>query len=197
MTYQVPINNPMVRAKQVTVNEENVIIQQDEGSCYVIEVSPVASGVPMGELFCPKIRFCMTLETKTTCRLTISYGVIFLKSTMMKSVIKPNVMNALSDATMDYAKTLKMIIEEQKGLAITDDSGIEAKLFKNSESNFSWASVLAVLLCISLLFNIAQFGYCNKPCYTNLVTSKSDWATSFVHSNKDKISPAYLSINLA
>ncbi|GAN05638.1 hypothetical protein MAM1_0097d05110 [Mucor ambiguus] len=87
LQYAMPVSNPMVKAKETDVTETQEIIQQKEYTCYVVSVTTKTPNLPYADAFVPTIRYCITYETASTCRLVCSLGVQWLRSIFVKSMV--------------------------------------------------------------------------------------------------------------
>ncbi|KAF1805942.1 hypothetical protein FB192DRAFT_1365244 [Mucor lusitanicus] len=87
LQYSMPVSNPMVKAKETDVTETQEIMQQKEGACYIVSVTTKTPNLPYADAFVPTIRYCITYETASTCRLVCSLGVQWLRSIFVKSMV--------------------------------------------------------------------------------------------------------------
>ncbi|CAO0795768.1 unnamed protein product [Mucor circinelloides] len=87
LQYSMPVSNPMVKAKETDVTETQEIIQQKECTCYIVSVTTKTPNLPYADAFVPTIKYCITFETASTCRLVCSLGVQWLRSIFVKSMV--------------------------------------------------------------------------------------------------------------
>ncbi|KAK4513061.1 Glutaredoxin [Mucor velutinosus] len=87
LQYSMPVSNPMVKAKETDVTETQEIIRQKEYTCYVVSVTTKTPNLPYADAFVPTVRYCITYETASTCRLVCSLGVEWLRSIFVKSMV--------------------------------------------------------------------------------------------------------------
>ncbi|KAJ3354225.1 hypothetical protein HDU91_005793 [Kappamyces sp. JEL0680] len=96
--YTVPVNNPMIKLKEIEVKETLSFLKRAEYLCYVLERKSATPQVPFGDCFTTVTRYCITWVSTDSCKLEISIGICFLKSTMMKPMIKTNALKGLADS---------------------------------------------------------------------------------------------------
>jgi hypothetical protein len=101
--FSVPANNPMLKTKEVDVKQTDSFLRKDDYLCYVLESKSCTPNVPFGDCFVTCSRYCISWVDESSSRLVISIGVTFLKSTMMKSMIKAAAMKNLSDAAISLS----------------------------------------------------------------------------------------------
>jgi hypothetical protein len=116
----VPIANPLVLAKEIEVKEVTTILFRKENLCYVVEKKSSTPQVPFGDCFTSCMRFCICWQDHGICNLRISIGIIFLKSTMLKSLIRPEALKGISESvSLIHRRLLKVfpkkIMMEVKG----------------------------------------------------------------------------------
>lgn len=88
----------MLINKVVEIKETLTFLKREEDQVYVVEKKTITPEIPFGDSFAGLVRFCFTRASNDTCRLDISIGVTFLKSTMMRSIIKSNALKGLSES---------------------------------------------------------------------------------------------------
>ncbi|KAG2216022.1 hypothetical protein INT46_007082 [Mucor plumbeus] len=87
LQYTMPVSNPMVKAKETDVIETQEIIHQKEYMRYIVAVTTKTPNLPYADAFIPTIKYCITYETASSCRLMCSVGVRWLRSIFVKSVV--------------------------------------------------------------------------------------------------------------
>lgn len=87
LQYSMPVSNPMVKAKETDVTETQEILEQKEYTCYIVSVTTKTPNLPYADAFVPTIRYCITYETASTCRLVCSLGVQWLRSIFVKGMV--------------------------------------------------------------------------------------------------------------
>ncbi|KAI9019344.1 hypothetical protein CLU79DRAFT_758381 [Phycomyces nitens] len=87
LTYTMPVTNPMVKAKETNVIETHQILEEKEYLSYAVIISTRTPNLPYADAFIPCIKYCITYTSPGTCLLTCSYGIKWLKSVMVKSMI--------------------------------------------------------------------------------------------------------------
>ncbi|KAI9204558.1 uncharacterized protein BJ171DRAFT_618603 [Polychytrium aggregatum] len=112
LTLVVPVNNPMVKAKEADVNQKETISTRNEGIVYVIDAQSQTPGVPYGDSFALLMRYCITWVTKDSCKLLITGGVKWFKSPMVKGIIKSAAVKGITDTAADMVNHLKAEVEE-------------------------------------------------------------------------------------
>lgn len=86
--FYVPINNPMMKAKETECIETHTLTALQNHLVYIVQMKGRTPSVPFGDTFHTNQRVCFTFVSKTSCRLKISVGVHFVKNTMMKGLIR-------------------------------------------------------------------------------------------------------------
>nr|KAJ3420281.1 SNF1-interacting protein [Polyrhizophydium stewartii] len=117
ISYTLAMNNPMVKVKEADVKEAQTLIKKTEWisfSMYIVEAKTSTPQLPFGDCFNPMMRYCITWVTEDTCRLALSIGINFCKSTMMKSVIKSAGLKGLAETCADIVSILQAEISGGK-----------------------------------------------------------------------------------
>ena len=123
-TFILPMNNPLVKLKEIDVKETHHILKREEWIVYVAEVRVFTPQVPFGDCFNTVVRYCLTWVSKDTCRLVVHSGFNFSKSTMMKNFIKSNATKPLSEGCQLNITELKKTIGGVKQSAGDDKKDI-------------------------------------------------------------------------
>lgn len=97
MEYVMPVSNPMVKVKEAHVNETQEIQEQKSHVSYVVTVTTRTPTLPYADAFLPTIKYCITYETATTCRLKCSIGVKWLKSIFVKGMVNRAAMKGMQE----------------------------------------------------------------------------------------------------
>eukprot|EP00842_Homolaphlyctis_polyrhiza_P002367 jgi/Hompol1/3130/HPOL_006377-RA len=111
VTYVLAMNNPLLKVKEADVRETTHILKKTDWLLYSVELRTFTPQLPFGDCFNPVMRLCISWVTKESCRLVITIGINFSKSTMMKSVIKSNGIKGLGDTCRDIVEILQADID--------------------------------------------------------------------------------------
>ncbi|KAL0075818.1 hypothetical protein J3Q64DRAFT_1370407 [Phycomyces blakesleeanus] len=87
LTYTMPVTNPMVKAKETNVIETHQILEEKDHLSYAVIISTRTPNLPYADAFIPCIKYCITYTSPSSCILSCSYGIKWLKSVMVKSMI--------------------------------------------------------------------------------------------------------------
>ncbi|KAJ3410855.1 SNF1-interacting protein [Chytridiales sp. JEL 0842] len=109
--FTMPMNQPMVKAKEAEVDEKNYITKRVEHFIYVVETRNMTPTLPYGDTFSPQTRYCITWNSKTSCKLVISTGIRWFKSPLIKSIIKAEAAKGLAKGALDILEAIKAEVE--------------------------------------------------------------------------------------
>ncbi|KAL2915107.1 hypothetical protein HK105_205431 [Polyrhizophydium stewartii] len=135
ISYTLAMNNPMVKVKEADVKEAQTLIKKTEWIMYIVEAKTSTPQLPFGDCFNPMMRYCITWVTEDTCRLALSIGINFCKSTMMKSVIKSAGLKGLAETCADIVSILQAEISGGK-------AATSAPLGATTASAIDWSTEL-------------------------------------------------------
>ncbi|KAI8897278.1 hypothetical protein BC833DRAFT_594432 [Globomyces pollinis-pini] len=113
--FVLPVNNPMLKMKELKLYETKVYLKKEDYLVYVVEVKGTTPDAPFGDCFSTNTRYCLTWNTSDTSRLSGSTELIFCKSTMMKSIIRANAAKAMSDSFATLQSDLVTFLKQKKG----------------------------------------------------------------------------------
>jgi len=121
VNYMIPVNNVLVKEKETITNESQILLKCDDYLLYVYECLARTPKMPYGEYFLPVLKYIITYQTETTCKLNISVGIRWSKSPnyIIKNAIKSPTLKGLTESAEG---TLSAIIPECERLASMDDS---------------------------------------------------------------------------
>lgn len=85
-------------------------------SCYSVLSQTKALDIPYNDTFIPMIKFCITYISKTSCKLNCYIGIKWLKSTMVKAIIRKATMTGLSETVADIMSLINADIAQRKHL---------------------------------------------------------------------------------
>ncbi|KAJ3018958.1 SNF1-interacting protein [Thoreauomyces humboldtii] len=114
--YVMPVNNPMVKVKEAEVHLSQALVKSSPYLVYVVESRSETPTLPYGDAFNPKTRFCITWVSKTSCKLTMTYGIEWFKSPMVKSMIRKAAMTGMAESSADAVTCLKKLINEEQSV---------------------------------------------------------------------------------
>ncbi len=112
--YVVPVNNPLVKAKETTCYERNKQTVVEPGQRYIIDTDAKTPSVPYGDTFITKSRICITKKTKDTSRLVCSVGMNWIKRPLVGSIIKEATFKGFSKYCAFLLEALKVEISRIK-----------------------------------------------------------------------------------
>lgn len=111
--YVVPVNHPLVKAKETECVGYHMLLRRDPGKCYVVKQTASTPGVPYGETFTMISKYCMTLHSPGHSRLRTFVGLNWIKSPLVKSMIRSSTLKGLSEYMGMYRKILRAEIRRQ------------------------------------------------------------------------------------
>ncbi|KAI8915961.1 hypothetical protein EDD86DRAFT_197297 [Gorgonomyces haynaldii] len=156
--FMMKINHPMVRTPEVSVKETTKIIKREEGTVYVVETHTFTPGLPFGDTFSPVMRFCITFVSPDQCKLIHSIGINFLKSTMMKGVIKSNTLKEMQGSYRTFLEAINDLLPEGASVTIPpQETPVEKVVQQRIEKPWhndirTW--ILSGLLLLSILLSL-------------------------------------------
>ncbi|GBC02043.1 hypothetical protein RclHR1_04420013 [Rhizophagus clarus] len=109
-----PVNNPMAKVKESNCIETQICKKRDDYLCYSVLSQTKALDIPYNDSFIPMIKFCITYISKTSCKLTCYIGIKWLKSPMVKAIIRKATMTGLSDTVADIMTLINADIAQRK-----------------------------------------------------------------------------------
>lgn len=135
-----------------SVKETQTIVMSDPENCYVVvHETYLSKDVPYGDSFKTVSKFCLTRCGPDTSRIRSFTGIEFLKSTMVKYIIKSSAAKGMSN----YHRVLKESITEEVSKmrpddAIIETSPVEIAAVKNSVGGGQRFSLIMSLILDSL-----------------------------------------------
>jgi hypothetical protein len=165
LVYVVPMNNPMVKLKELEVISKQAEIKKVEQECYVVHIINNTPAAPYGDSFSTETRFCITKINNNQCRLKISNGVTFSKSPMVKGIIKSNGLKGLGETARSILNVIYNSSEYKEANQLRPikqkfPSG-ETKNHTNNSIGPWWNNylvIMALFLCvISIGFNFFSY----------------------------------------
>jgi len=143
VNYMIPVNNVLVKDKETITNETQTCLKSDDYLLYIYECLARTPKMPYGEYFLPVLKYIITYQTETSCKLNISVGIRWSKSPnyIIKNAIKSPTIKGLVESAEG---TLSAIIPECEKLANMNDSGVddENKLSINTDNDNTNQSTL-------------------------------------------------------
>ena len=168
LTFTVPINNPMVKAKELDVVSNHELLTCDENNCYVVTFRNATPNAPYGDAFTTETKFCITKLTSKSCKILITNGINFTKSVLVKGIIKSNGLKGLADSasliidTLIQHEEVKKFVPKDQVIAIAP-----IKYYKKSSESTNWIilSVASVVIIsfLGLLFGTPFSLFNTKP----------------------------------
>lgn len=114
VSFNIPINNPLLKAKETICQERNIQMIAEPDQIYVIETEAKTPQAPYGDTFIAKSRVCITRAGPSRCRLVMSIGMIWLKSPLVKSIIKDATFKGFARYTVVFLSELKEILKSMQ-----------------------------------------------------------------------------------
>ncbi|KAL9552880.1 hypothetical protein MBANPS3_003554 [Mucor bainieri] len=114
LQYSMPVSNPMVKAKETDVTETQEIMQQTECTCYIVSVTTKTPNLPYADAFVPTIRYCITYDTPSTCRLVCSLGVQWLRSIFVKSMVNRAATKGMQETIAGVVPLVQQAFSQQQ-----------------------------------------------------------------------------------
>ncbi|KAG4107526.1 hypothetical protein H8356DRAFT_921137 [Neocallimastix lanati (nom. inval.)] len=124
VNYMIPVNNVLVKDKETITNESQICLKSDDYLLYIYECLARTPKMPYGEYFLPVLKYIITYQTETTCKLNISVGIRWSKSPnyIIKNAIKSPTLKGLVESAEG---TLSAVIPECERLANEDNGTSE------------------------------------------------------------------------
>jgi hypothetical protein len=119
LKYRVPVSNPILKEKDTPCIETIKVLKADDHLCYVVDVTAKTPNVPYGDSFEMRTRYCIMAQGAGSCRVKLSITTHFLKSIMLKGIIKSASMKGFSE----YRKIFVRTLEEASKPVVTAGSG--------------------------------------------------------------------------
>ncbi|CAB4377245.1 unnamed protein product [Rhizophagus irregularis] len=110
----IPVNNPMAKVKESNCIETQICKKRDDYLCYSVLSQTNALDIPYNDSFIPMIKFCITYISKTSCKLNCYIGIKWLKSPMVKPLIRKATMAGLSETVTDIMSLVNADIAQRK-----------------------------------------------------------------------------------
>ncbi|KAG2233388.1 hypothetical protein INT48_000391 [Thamnidium elegans] len=202
MSYVMPVNAPMVKAKETQVIETQQILCQKEYLCYVMLVTTRTPNLPYADAFIPRIKYCITYETPTSCRLACSIGVKWIKSIFVKGIVNkaatkgmietiealiPVIQDEIAkDTSID--RPIKQVAEKSDGLPVPLKDNVPDN--KKKKNGYTQSIVFLAFGAVYMLFMIHQV-YLSRRCQSLLHQTENDasmvWRGVYLRDIQDKV----------
>lgn len=189
VSLMMPMDNPMIKLKIFEVKSVMTILKRNEFFVYVVESKSITPDVPYGDCFSNDTRFCIMWNSATSCRIIVSAETTFLKSTMMKGIIKSNASKGQSEKIAQIVQSLLLTVEAQTISSDFVQPSLKLPPFTNlapisvpANSNFSlsaFKSLFFLLLAFIFGFVVAKFVYQKEQ-----ILAAQDMFAIGMHSNK-------------
>jgi hypothetical protein len=102
----IPVNHPLVKVKETECFEEHLLLKRDPGRCYVVKQTARTPGVVYGDTFATLTLFCMTHHSAGHSRLRAHVGLHWLKSPLVKAMIRGGTLKGLAEYMAVYRQAL-------------------------------------------------------------------------------------------
>ncbi|KAI7865519.1 hypothetical protein BDF14DRAFT_1883469 [Spinellus fusiger] len=188
LKYIMAVNNSMVKAKETDVIETHQILEEREYLSYVVLVSTKTPNLPYADSFVPCIKYCITYTTPTRCQLSYSFGVKWLKSIMLKSIInrtaskglaetiemmQPLVQQRLTDLAGTYTKENR-VVESTVVIAPTKEEPTVTVMVDHQQTSPGFQNiisaglyVLAAIILWLVVYHFSPVNYMDQLLATN------------------------------
>ncbi|GAA5797278.1 hypothetical protein HPULCUR_002658 [Helicostylum pulchrum] len=203
VSYVMPVNAPMVKAKETQVIETQQVLCQKEYLCYVILVTTRTPNLPYADAFIPRIKYCITYETPTSCRLACSMGVKWIKSIFVKGIVNkaatkgmietiealvPVIQDEIAkDTSID--QPIKQAAKKSDGLPVPPKDNVQDNK-KKKKSGYIQSIVFLVFGVVYMMFMIHQV-YLSRRCQSLLHQTENDtsmvWRGVYLRDIQDKV----------
>jgi hypothetical protein len=107
--YTVPVTNPLLKAKGTPCYEHNIQTVSEAACRYIVDTEARTPQVPYGDTFVTVSRCCLTAVGPERARLRMCVGMQWIRSPLVKSIIKDATMKGFSR----YCKALLAAIKDQ------------------------------------------------------------------------------------
>ncbi|ORX45898.1 hypothetical protein DM01DRAFT_1311533, partial [Hesseltinella vesiculosa] len=102
LKYVMPVNNPMVKAKEADVVETQVLLKKDPYLRYVVQISTKSAQLPYADAFIPSIRYCISWAGPNQCHISVCLGVKFVKNILVKGMVMKAAMKGMGESITQF-----------------------------------------------------------------------------------------------
>ena len=168
----------MVKQKETECNETQTILFQQDSIKYIVLATSQTPNITYGDCFAIQIKYCITWVTKDSCKLVISVGLKWFKSTMVKSIIRSAAIKGLQDSITDLIEILKNEIDPIKpiSLIISEDEKKNevpsTKSPRNKKKNVASSTNWISLIFTGNFYTTSLFLICIVAVYRYSKTTK-------------------------
>ncbi|ORY94894.1 hypothetical protein BCR43DRAFT_526032 [Syncephalastrum racemosum] len=110
LKYVMPVEKIVARSGQADVIETQEIEQEDDGRCYVVICRTKTPDLAYADAFIPLVKYCITALSAEKCLVTCSIGIKWLRSIMVKSMVRSAAFKGMNDTVA----TVKLILERHE-----------------------------------------------------------------------------------
>ncbi|ORE19893.1 hypothetical protein BCV71DRAFT_93991 [Rhizopus microsporus] len=191
LTYMMPVSNPMVRAKETQVIGTQQILQEQDRLTYIVLVSTKTPNLPYADTFLPSIKYCITYVAPNRSKITCSLGIKWLKSVLVKSMIKSAAMKGMAETVNTLIPILQQQqqqqqLQKQQGPEVAENGNGQIKekpaterIEKapvRTEGGALWDKMTVLNLCfIFLCFLLTIYQFRMQRKYEALVDHPVNW----------------------
>lgn len=126
LKFNIPINNPLLKAKDTVCYERNMLLINEPDIRYIIETEARTPQAPYGDTFITRSRVCICHSGPNKCRLIMSIGITWLKSTLVKGIIRDATYKGYARYTAAFLSNVKEAIK--RPVAGQSEPGIDAEV---------------------------------------------------------------------
>ncbi|PJF19825.1 hypothetical protein PSACC_00439 [Paramicrosporidium saccamoebae] len=147
VSYLVPVNHPLVKAKETECLGGHTLLRRDPGKCYVVKQTATTPGVPYGDSFVMVSRYCMTHHSDGHARLRTFVGLNWVKSPLVKSMIRSSTLKGLAEYMTVYRKALWAEIRKANPEAPEEVEDVALNRTEEKKPEPTWWREHLELLC--------------------------------------------------
>jgi len=148
-----------LKVKEATCIETQRLIGKTDYLRYVVELRVKTPDVPYGDTFDCVTRYCITWKSAKECRITCGTDVDFVKSTMMKGMIRGAASKGTSESAHLFLATLKEVLsgKSKKKVETVQVVREEGEPHPPAQVEKSLYNPTLIILTIILLLNVTLY----------------------------------------
>lgn len=201
VNYVMPVSSPMVKAKETDVIETQQVLKRKDYLSYTILVMTKTPNLPYADAFIPCIKYCITYETASSCRLVCSMGIKWIKTIFVKGMINKAATKGMSETIQGILPILQDEISNNTG--ITDKHQPAKEQIKKPDAlhvppkdelkkKKGYLNLFTVILGSIYVLFMAYQVYLSRRCELLLHQSENDgismvWRGVYLRDIQDKV----------
>ena len=173
--YRVPLDNPLLKAKDTPCKEVLTLLQQDPYLAYLVGVRANTPEAPYGDTFQVHSYYTISALTRDTCRITAHIGIQWNKSPLVKSIIRGTTFKKYKE----YARDLKGILQEharqinRSSKKVVVEEVDEEDKAEQEEASTGFSTVHVAVIALTLVFLLyIVIAYNRRPHPNLMILSK-------------------------